>query len=502
MLQNISISLSFKLYQMRQTLSLKHIVPIHESFFLSNHDKVECSCRCKLTITSSNSSCASNNESQIHHLCLERNESRALCWMVRHIESSNIEFDIDDTNEETAIHLTIYPDDGCCDCQATAFLPSSSSLNEGKVKWVDLKSNGVVMAKLYLSIDKCYTRNNFTSNDESDLHLTIRLNQVHFHEIRSIHGPVVITYEFTGAMIKSNEFDPKTKEFEPVEDEFHISINHDEMKSFLEQNKIVMYVYNDGMIFGEVKFDLYSALILGKVENPCGSLKLDQRWKRWIELCSPAETESANTWSTKSSDVVMKVQVELIISKGNPTCNDKGDQDTKYIFVTKENSSNIQDGVFLTKNGLSSSSKSISEQSLMEKANSLARAELELDKRTQKWDEFRISEERKFQDYLMKKEEALRCLLQEHMKEQEIDHMRTIETCRSEYKRLEARLKSALSEIETKEREMDRILAANNTTFIQKVTELELKYKLIQDEAKHTVDMEVSEMFSNWKKIA
>lgn len=481
---------------MRRTLSLKRIVPTHESFFLSNHDKVDCSCRCKISISSSNSLRVSNDGSQIHQLSLIRSESKSLCWKVRHVGSSKHEFDIDGvydgTNEDEVIHLTIYPEDGCCDDHASAVLPSLPSLHEEKVEWVDLRSNGVVMAKVYLSIDikdDYYTHNNFTGNVESDLHLTIRLNQVHFHETQSVCGPFFITYEFAGATIKSNECHLNSKEFEPLEDEFHVSINHDEIQSFLEQNKIKMYVYNYGRIFGEVQFDLYSALILDNVDKPCGQFKPDERWKRWIELFSPAVREPS---IPRSTNPVMKIQVELIISEGNPPGNDKADQDTKEIFVTQENCSNISDVDFLTKNRSSFSSKSILEQSLMEKANSLARAELELDKRRQKWDEFRIREERKFQDYLMKKEEALRSLLQDQMKEQEIDHMRTIETCRSEYKRLEARLKSALSEVETKEREMDRILAANNTTFIQKVTELELKDKLIQDEAKHTVDMEVS----------
>ena len=77
------------------------------------------------------------------------------------------------------------------------------------------------------------------------------------------------------------------------------------------------------------------------------------------------------------------------------------------------------------------------------------------------------------------------------MRAHESEQMATIEKCRSEYKRLESRLKTALSDVEEKEREMKRILAANNTTFVQKITELDLREKLIREETKHAIDMEV-----------
>lgn len=377
------------------------------------------------------------------------------------------------------------------------------------------------MVKEYLSVNSGNNNNDMShsgelmnhldDNDTRTLNLSIRLSNVQIRNaMQSPCRPFWITYEFAGAVVQSNEFNIPISTFETKEDEFQISINQNEVESFFHANKIKLYACQEGHILGEAEIDLFSILLIEK--GGSSSIIADKSAKRLVTLKpsdidpnkqgiydvhggTPIIQPTDNQEFEKDGTIV--VQLDLHLTERDDIAHTKtnqGVQDGERAVITNYLDETTQD-MFLFKNKCDSTTRTSdqrTDENLMEKANALAKAELELDKRKQRWDEFRILEERKFQAYLRKKEESLQNHLQEQMQQKALDQMNKINSCRSEYNRLEAKLKSALSDIEAKEREMNRTLAANNTTFIQKVTELDLKHKLIQEEARHTVGLEVS----------
>jgi len=109
----------------------------------------------------------------------------------------------------------------------------------------------------------------------------------------------------------------------------------------------------------------------------------------------------------------------------------------------------------------------------------IARGELERKQRD--WFAFQKEEESKFRKHLQAKEDKVRTYLQEQVELNQEEHSKTMALCRSEYKTLESRLKKALCEVEAKEREMKR-----------KMNEVDLREKVLHNEAQHKIDMEVS----------
>lgn len=121
---------------------------------------------------------------------------------------------------------------------------------------------------------------------------------------------------------------------------------------------------------------------------------------------------------------------------------------------------------------------------------SIAKAELE--RRQREWSTFQKKEESKFGKHLQGKEEKVRIYLQQQVELDREEHVKTLELCRNEYKKLEARLKKSLAAVEAKEREMKRGDDEREAQHKKRLSEIEIREIILKGEAKHVIGMEVS----------
>mmetsp|Transcript_1128 Transcript_1128/g.2049 ORF Transcript_1128/g.2049 Transcript_1128/m.2049 type:complete len:489 (-) Transcript_1128:1372-2838(-) len=135
-------------------------------------------------------------------------------------------------------------------------------------------------------------------------------------------------------------------------------------------------------------------------------------------------------------------------------------------------------------------------------AKQLSDAKIDIERKQKEWNVFFQREENKFRNHLKEKEEKVRNYLNLKIQKNQEEHSRTLELCRVEYRNLEARLKKSLREVEAKEREMDRRLEEKEAILKKKLTELDVKEKMLREEAQHLVDMEAVKLQTALQKIA
>ena len=121
-----------------------------------------------------------------------------------------------------------------------------------------------------------------------------------------------------------------------------------------------------------------------------------------------------------------------------------------------------------------------SDEQICEAVKQINIARGEIERKQRDWIAFQKGEEDKFRKHLSSKEDKVRTYLQQQVELNQEEHSKTMALCRSEYKTLESRLKKALCEVEAKEREMKR-----------KMNEVDMREKVLQNEAQHMIDMEV-----------
>jgi hypothetical protein len=121
------------------------------------------------------------------------------------------------------------------------------------------------------------------------------------------------------------------------------------------------------------------------------------------------------------------------------------------------------------------------EKQLLEREKRLALAEADFERKVNEAKSIRSKTEIAFREHLRKKEETVRLVLDNQLKKNEEDQSMILGKYRDEYKKLESRLKVALTEIEAKERDMNRQL-----------TDMKVKLSVSKEESQHAVDCEVS----------
>uniref|UniRef100_A0A7S4HS34 Uncharacterized protein n=1 Tax=Odontella aurita TaxID=265563 RepID=A0A7S4HS34_9STRA len=120
-------------------------------------------------------------------------------------------------------------------------------------------------------------------------------------------------------------------------------------------------------------------------------------------------------------------------------------------------------------------------------------SEAELEKKKNEWERWKTLEEAKWHEKLREKESAALRLIEDDYRAREKERADAADASLQEYSRLETRLRKSLNEIETRERQVQNADAARHADFTKKIAELQLQERVMKEEAKHSVDLEVSE---------
>ncbi|KAL3786510.1 hypothetical protein HJC23_010676 [Cyclotella cryptica] len=116
----------------------------------------------------------------------------------------------------------------------------------------------------------------------------------------------------------------------------------------------------------------------------------------------------------------------------------------------------------------------------------------DLEKKRYEWEQWRQQEEVKWHEKLRNKEAATIRTIEERLCTIEKDRLRSLETSRSEYEKLEGKLRKALAEVEAKERQLKEVEITQRNEQKRKMAELDLREKLMKEELKHMIEIEAS----------
>ncbi len=125
------------------------------------------------------------------------------------------------------------------------------------------------------------------------------------------------------------------------------------------------------------------------------------------------------------------------------------------------------------------------EKLLMESLSALKMKQLE-------WEQWRRQEQINWHEKLREKETATMKSVEEKICKVEQERIASLEASRVEYEKLEARLQKSLLEVETKERHLKDLEASHQNERKRKLAELELREKLMKEEMKHVMEIEVN----------
>jgi hypothetical protein len=330
-----------------------------------------------------------------------------------------------------------------------------------------------------------------TNNDKDSFCFELIINLKNVSHLAPGNSTYKVVYEFLGAKVQTSTFRSSNNEkssslFEAKVDIFQMHVpDLCDLLSFMKDNLIKVTLYKESEVYGNAFVNLFTAFHCNdNLNDQKSSIKTNCFVQEWIEFdtkkkgnCSSFEDMT----TTKNND---NPKLLLSLSLSN--------QITKHRYPQHQPLPLHQSHEIMGSCHWDNDSCHPTNDDLLQKLKEVARAEMELDMKQREWMEYRGREEQNFRQHLREKEIRVQEYLEKYVKQEELKQMEIIENCRIEYKNLESRLKTALADVEAKEREMKRIVAANNTTFVQKITELDLKEKLIREEANHLVDMEVS----------
>lgn len=132
------------------------------------------------------------------------------------------------------------------------------------------------------------------------------------------------------------------------------------------------------------------------------------------------------------------------------------------------------------------------EEQVSKKEQQLYESLASLDKRRLEWEQSKHEEELAWQEKLRNKEAAMMGAIEERIMLNEKERLASTEKARSDYEQLERRLTKAICDVEAKDRTLKELHERHQHEYNRKLAELELKEKLVKQEMKHSVAIEVS----------
>ncbi len=132
------------------------------------------------------------------------------------------------------------------------------------------------------------------------------------------------------------------------------------------------------------------------------------------------------------------------------------------------------------------------EDQVSKKEQQLYESLASLDKRRLEWEQSKHEEELVWQEKLRSKEAEMMGAIEERIMMNEKERLASTEKARSDYEQLERRLTKAICDVEAKDRSLKELHERHQHEYNHKLAELELKEKLVKQEMKHSVAIEVS----------
>lgn len=131
------------------------------------------------------------------------------------------------------------------------------------------------------------------------------------------------------------------------------------------------------------------------------------------------------------------------------------------------------------------------ESELSNKEKEILQEVASLERQRCEWEKWRHREELEWQEKLRQKESVMLKGVEERLQSIERERISALELSKNEYDKLETRLRKALIDVEAKERQLKHVEVSHKNEQKSKLAELELREKLMKEELKHSIEIEV-----------
>lgn len=306
-----------------------------------------------------------------------------------------------------------------------------------------------------------------------------------------------LSYNYLGSIIQTKKFQlsPRsTAHFAAIADGFKLRSTVSELAAFFhdEANGMLnLYLCTQGAVLGTAKVNIQRLLSLGGEEEFAertgkGDFTFCQRG------CSRHQADNGDiTESEDDSPPLIGVAVSLKREEVRAdTCITKQAIESSATVSSQTSPKphrRSQDPV----DSPSTHTTSATSSSLSALA-ALADDRIKIEKEKRKWEEWRHKEEIKWHQKMKEQESAAIKTLEEQSKAQERERNKAAEASRQEFVKLETRLRKALGEVEKRERRIRTLEASREAEYTTKMAEVQLKERLVKEEIKHAVELEVS----------
>lgn len=327
-----------------------------------------------------------------------------------------------------------------------------------------------------------------------------------------------LSYRFFGQVFQSETFCSSAQSFAPMVHSFRIRSSLSELTDYFRDKKkstLRVHVCTIGQVLGTTLVDLsplFGAQTSGdshcyegrtthgeyflRPTNKEGvgktpratlaslliTLCLHKKYRRSNTLCQSAEHQS----SLAAKSLSISSQTDLI------------DKNVDVVDPASSCQQERDNVVFLPMQKLLEKKEQelkIREAQIYEKEKEVYESVTALEKKRCEWEQWRHQEEVKWHEKLRNKEAATMRTIEERLCNIEKDRLRSVETSRSEYEKLEGKLRKALLEVEAKERQLKEVEVNQQNEQKRKMAELDLREKLSKEELKHAIEIEASSRY-------
>ena len=322
-------------------------------------------------------------------------------------------------------------------------------------------------------------------------------------QITSDNNPCWLSYRFFGQVLQSGVIRSSCESFSPMANSFRIRSSLPELAQHFAEKKnssLRVHVCTNGQVLGTAVVDLSSLfgaqeknnlnfegrMMKGEydVRPSAEHLSVDKTNSQLtMTLCLDREPRQSKELSTVRLSISSQTDNDIYASPTTET-SDKSQNDCgKSALYTRQKQLEEKENELKTK-----------EAQLNKKEKEVYETTVALEKKRCEWEQWRHQEEFKWHEKLRHKEAATMRTIEERVSSIEKERLRSLETSRSEYEKLESRLRNALIEVESKERQLKEVEVTHQNERNRKMAELDLREKLMTDELRHTIEIEVSHL--------
>lgn len=314
-----------------------------------------------------------------------------------------------------------------------------------------------------------------------------------------------LSYRFVGTVVQSEVLSEDN--FIPVINTFRIKSSLPELARYFNDKKhstLRVYLCTEGEVLGTSFVDLRQ-LIAPEHESESRMVQNEYFIKLRSTVASKAECDKSSSHSCSPRIFVrMCIDHTPVIDKWQRSTDASSSSTSSQTIAMECDARAFSPRVNATADKDSHDKKNRLEL-LQNKEHQLSVREAELSKREKEthqeaaslerkcceWEQWRCQQEIEWQEKLRHKEGAMLKVVEERAFIIEKERLSSLELSKNEYEKLEARLRKALIDVEAKERQSKDTELGRQHEHRRRLAELESREKLLKEELKHSIEIEV-----------